>query len=204
MHEAIDTLMHEHRVIEQVLASLETFVVDNVRKEASGDRDTVRKYAEFFKNFADKCHHGKEEDRLFTKMNEFGFPRDFGPIAVMLSDHAEGREHVAALASIGAGNGPLGASERDELCEHAMAYIAMLRAHIQKEDNILYPMALRAIPPAEMDALGNSFEAFEREVMGAGEHERFHALAQELIAAYPPDAHRMAEGQACVGCMGHV
>ncbi len=203
MHKAIDTLMHEHRVIEQVLGSLETFV-GNARNGASVDRDTVRRYADFFKNFADKCHHGKEEDRLFVKMGAFGFPSDFGPIAVMLSEHAEGRGHVGALASIGSGTEPLSASEIDDLCEHASAYIPMLRAHIQKEDNILYPMALQAIPAAEMDALAESYETFEKEIMGAGEHEKFHALAEELVAAYPPDARKMAEGEACVGCMGHM
>ncbi len=203
MHEAIETLMHEHRVIEQVLGSLETFA-DNARKEAEVDRETVGKYAAFFKNFADRCHHGKEEDRLFVTMNRYGFPREYGPVAVMLAEHEEGRGHVAALASIGSGSGPLSGAERDDLCEHALAYIPMLRAHIQKEDNILYPMALQSIPEAEMDALLTSYEAFEREVMGAGEHERFHALAEELIAGYPPDPQKMAAGEACVGCMGHM
>lgn len=203
MHRAVEALMNEHRVIEQVLGSLETFV-QNVKKEAAVERDTVRTYADFFKNFADRCHHGKEEDRLFVKMRDFGFPSEFGPVAVMVAEHEEGRGHVGALASIGAGTGPLSPSERDDLCEHAEAYIQMLRAHIQKEDNILYPMALQAIPPAEMDKLAESYDAFESSVMGAGEHEKFHALAEDLIAAYPPNPQRMAEGEACIGCMGHM
>jgi len=203
MNKAIDTLMTEHRLIEQVLGSLETFA-DNVAHGAEAGRETARDYADFFKNFADKCHHGKEEDRLFVTMNQYGFPRDFGPVAVMLADHVEGRGHVGALAAIGGGSGPLTQAERDELVEHAMAYVPLLRSHIMKEDNILYPMALQAVPAAVMEKMSEDFEAFESSVMGEGAHERFHKLAESLIEAYPPDPERMAAGSACTGCPGHM
>ncbi len=203
MDKAIDTLMHEHRVIEQVLGSLETFAL-NLRAEADADRATVKGYGDFFRNFADRCHHGKEEDRLFVKMNAYGFPKEYGPVAVMLAEHVEGRGHVGALVAIGQGEGPLSREERDAVVEHALAYVPLLRAHIMKEDNILYPMALQAIPHAEIEAMAEDFEAFEQSVMGAGEHEKFHALADQLIEAYPPDPARMAAGSACTGCPGHM
>jgi hemerythrin-like domain-containing protein len=203
MTPAIESLMTEHRLIEQVLGSLETFA-DNLAKGADAERETVREYAEFFRNFADKCHHGKEEDRLFVKMGEFGFPRDFGPIAVMLSDHAEGRTHVRAIAAVGEGSGPLSEEERNSVIANAQGYIPLLRSHIMKEDNILYPMALQAVPPSEMERLGEDFETFERDVMGEGAHARFHALAEKLIQAYPPDPARMSQDDSCIGCHGHM
>ena len=203
MDRAIETLMNEHRVIEQVLGSLETFA-HNLQQQADAERELVKDYGDFFRNFADKCHHGKEEDRLFTKMNAYGFPAQFGPVAVMLAEHVEGRAHVGALVTVGAGSGPLTNDERDAVIEHALAYVPLLRAHIMKEDNILYPMALQAIPQAEMEAMAEDFEAFEANVMGAGEHERFHALADRLVDAYPPDPARMAAGAACTGCPGHM
>ena len=203
MVEALETLMHEHRLIEQVAGSLDTFVV-NMARQAEADRQTVREYADFFRTFTDKCHHGKEEDRLFVLMNQFGFPREFGPVAVMIAEHREGRDHIAVLASIGAGDGPLTDDERQAVIEHGGAYVPLIRAHIMKEDNILYPMAQQAIPPEEMDKLAAAMELFERDEMGEGTHERYHALAERLIEAYPPDASRMAEGAACVGCPGHM
>lgn len=203
MHPAIETLMTEHRLIEQVLGSLETFAL-NLQHKADADRKTVKDYAAFFKNFADTCHHGKEEDQLFPTMTEFGFPREFGPIAVMLSDHVEGRAHVRALAEIGDGQGALTPDERAAVISHALAYVPLLRAHILKEDNILYPMAAQAIPEDRMNALSDAFEAFERDVMGAGQHEAFHALAEQLLDAYPPDPASMSAGAACAGCAGHM
>ncbi len=203
MDKAIETLMHEHRLIEQVLGSLETFAADIASGEEA-DRQTVREYAEFFRNFADKCHHGKEEDRLFVKMNQFGFPKEHGPIAVMLADHVEGRRHVGALAKIGSGSGSLTSEERDLVVTHSRGYIPLLRSHILKEDNILYPMAVQTLPKDEMGKLSEAFEAFENEIMGAGAHERFHALAEKLIESYPPNPAKMGQGESCVGCLGHM
>ncbi|MCU0294041.1 MAG: hemerythrin domain-containing protein [Thermoanaerobaculaceae bacterium] len=185
--EAIATLMHEHRVIEHVLDALERCS----GAMASGQdvpRATVRDFAAFFRNFADRCHHGKEEDRLFATMVELGFPRDHGPIGVMLTEHELGREHIRALAAIGDGGSPLSEQERRQVCAHAGAFIPLLRTHIVREDEILYPMAIKALTPEHLATLATDFVAFEATVMGKGEHERYHALADQLIAAWSPQA----------------
>jgi len=184
MNPVIDMLMQEHRLIERALAALERCG----RTLAAGgavDRSVVRDFGDFFANFADKCHHAKEEDRLFATMVDAGFPRDAGPIGVMLHEHGEGRTHVGALRRIGDVSGPLSADERREVAEHAAAYVPLLRQHILKEDRILYPMAERALPPDAFERMYVDFARFEAEVTGPGEHERFHALAEALVAAFP-------------------
>jgi len=201
MHRTIETLMNEHRVIEQVLAVLEAAaVLDEAGTPVA--RSRVSELGEFFKGFADTCHHGKEEDVLFRIMTEVGFPRDRGPIAVMLAEHELGREHVRALRAIGAGKGPLTAAERSSFASHAKAFAPLLRQHIAKEDSVLYPMALQAIPAATLDAMAEQFEQFEATITGAGEHERLHALADTLVAAFPEVA-PCVPSPACHGCHGH-
>jgi hemerythrin-like domain-containing protein len=88
--------------------------------------------------------------------------------------------------------------------EHARAFIPLLRDHIQKEDNILYPMALQAIPATDLQKLDADCEAFEREVVGSDAIQQLKDLALNLVGAYPPDPERMAAGAACVGCRGHA
>jgi hemerythrin-like domain-containing protein len=199
---AVETLMQEHRVIEQVLGSLETFAA-RVREGGPADRAAIALYAEFFREFADRCHHGKEEDRLFERMTARGLPREAGPVAVMLAEHEEGRAHVRALAVLGEGLGPLSGAEREVLLAHADAYVALLRQHIVKEDNVLFPMAAQLLPAGEMEGLAEAFEEFETKVMGEGAHARLHALAEGLVAACPPDPARMAAASGCSGCGGH-
>jgi hemerythrin-like domain-containing protein len=176
MSRAIETLMHEHRVIEQVLGGLEQLARSAADREPV-ERSTVRDFAQFFSGFADRCHHGKEEERLFVAMVDAGFPREQGPIGVMRYEHEEGRAHVRALRAIGDGEGALSAAEIQAFVAHASTYVDLLRAHIMKEDTILFPMAERSLPQATLEQVGRDFDLFEREVMGEGEHERLHALA---------------------------
>ncbi len=184
MAKALEILMDEHRVIERVLGSLETFA-DRLEDEPE-PRAALRDYGRFFREFADRCHHAKEEDRLFVEMVRHGFPREHGPIAVMLAEHVEGRAHVGALARAGEGAGPLTAAECDSVRFHAHAYAPLLRAHIQKEDRILYPMASEAVPPDVMERLAEEFEGHERHEMGEGAHQELLAIADRLVEAYPP------------------
>lgn len=185
MHQAIELLMNEHRLIEKALASLETFAT-RVHEGAEADPATIAKFARFLRGFADKWHHGKEEDLLFVKMGDYGFSSEAGPIAVMLSEHVQGRAYTSELAGLGEATAALQGDERQAFLQNAVGYINLLRAHIQKEDNILYPMALRMVPPEELDALLPAYERFQKEAGDEGAPQSYHALAAELMEAYPP------------------
>jgi hemerythrin-like domain-containing protein len=62
----------------------------------------------------------------------------------------------------------------------ANRYIDLLRAHIYKEDNILFPLANDAIPLDVQEQVARDFERIEHEEIGAGVHEKFLALADQL------------------------
>ena len=125
------------------------------------------------------------------------------PVAVMLAEHTEGREHVGALAQVGRGEGPLSGAEIETVHRHARAFIPLLRGHIGKEDNILYPMARQAMPPAELARLHEECAAFDREVVGEAKIQELRDLAAELIVNFPPDPEKLAAAAGCAGCRGH-
>jgi hemerythrin-like domain-containing protein len=199
LHKTIDVLMNEHRLIEQVLGSLETFGLEIEGGLVPG-RAQLADYGAFFRGFADACHHGKEEDILFQRMIERGFSRESGPVAVMLHEHTVGRGHVSALRQVGEGSGPLAAVETQLVLENAGAFIPLLRAHIQKEDRILYPMALRLLTGPELDAMETAFGVFESAMRADGSYDRFYGLADRLAAAFRPDPARMAAAAQVVAC----
>jgi len=179
-------MMQEHELIVQVLASLQALA----EKLAAGGpvaRQDVADFGRFFRDFADKCHHGKEEDRLFVKMEEAGFPHDSGPIAVMLAEHDAGRQAVRGLLEVGAGSGPLSQAEISRTIDYAGQFVPLLYAHIQKENNILYPMAQNIIPPEEFDRLDQSCEAFDLEIRARLDVAALKELAAGLARRYPAD-----------------
>jgi len=173
------TLSHEHQVILLVLDAAER-EARHIQSNNTVHADKVEKMVDFFRTFADRCHHAKEEKLLFEKMYQRGMPRHTGPIAVMLQEHDQGRAHVRAMAEVlpGASGGDPAALTR--LRENLLGYAQLLRAHIQKEDNILYPMADDILLPADQEDLAKAFERVEAEEIGPGIHEKYHQLAHEL------------------------
>jgi len=195
---AIEVLMNEHRLIEQVLGSLETFACQ-LDGDFAAERPAIADYGDFFRGFADAGHHGKEEDILFRRMIERGLPRETGPVAVMLHEHEVGRGHVSVLRRVGEGTGPLTGREARLVVESAGAFIPLLRAHILKEDRILYPMAVRLLTDSEMDAMEAEFSAFDSRLRADGSYDRLHGLADRLSAGFRPDLAPAAQGLVCGG-----
>jgi len=176
---ATQILMAEHRAIEGVLDTLE----EGALALESGTNVPAEFFlgaAEFIRGFADDCHHRKEEGVLFRSMARHGFPPDQGPVGVMLAEHEEARALTRDLQGAALRLKEGDADAKAALARSALAYVALLRRHIDKEDHILYVMAERAIPPAEQDEMMIDFERVEREEIGQGAHERFAALAGDL------------------------
>ncbi len=186
--DAIETLMNEHRTIERAIDALVSFA-DEIRRKTNDDRGSkaeLGKFVTFIRDFADACHHGKEEDILFAAMVQAGFPSRGGPIAVMLMEHDQGRAPVRALADLAEQEAPWSPEDRQRMAEAAHGYGNLLRAHIHKEDAILYPMAEQRLPAEVMERVSAECEAYEAKKTGSGEHERLHALAEELVGRYAP------------------
>lgn len=174
-----EILKHEHQIILLVLDVAER-EARSIQETGKVRVDRLGQMVDFFRNFADRCHHAKEEDLLFVKMQERGMPIQGGPIAVMLAEHTEGRERVKAVAEAlpraAGGDAAAVTAVRNNL----LAYVELLRAHIYKEDNILYPMADQLFTAEDQQALSEAFDKVEAEEMGAGVHEKYHQLAHEL------------------------
>jgi hemerythrin-like domain-containing protein len=200
--DAIETLMNEHRVIERVLDALVGFA-DEVRRKGTTEREELARFVTFFREFADTGHHGKEENVLFAAMVQHGFPRDGGPIAVMLHEHDQGRDLVRILRSHAEQEEPWSDADRQEVADVAGGFSEVLHAHIHKEDAILYPMAEQHLSPEALQEVAAACERLDEERNGAGTHKHLHALAEELVdrhanAVHPPSG----PSQHRLGCCG--
>lgn len=125
---------------------------------------------DFLQVFVDKCHHGKEEEILFPAMEKAGVPK-VGLIDELLKEHEEGREFVRNMAG-------------EDFAENAREYASLIREHIKKEQQKLFPLALQKIPIAEREQLLKEFVQFEAQEIGEGKHEEFRHLIEVLKNSY--------------------
>lgn len=177
--EATELLTSEHRIVEKVLNTLESAADKLERKEAIRAGFFVDA-AQFSKGFTDGCHHRKEEGVLFNAMVHNGVADSTGPIAVMLAEHEQGRRFIKAMRAAAEELEKGDSSAAGRVIENTRGYIALLRQHITKEDNFLFPMADQVIPANEQEKVGEDFETVEEEETGAGVHEKYLGLAEAL------------------------
>ncbi len=168
-------LKDEHRVIEKVLDAMERAL-----RQDAVDRSFFEKALDFLRNFADGCHHAKEEEELFPVLEASGIPREGGPIGCMLKEHEEGRSLVRMIAdhleaATGGDRTAVGAVR-----QAAANYIELLRQHIQKEDTVLFVVADQTLGPEEKKSMLTAFDHAEQTGGDVGKHERYVALADEL------------------------
>lgn len=177
--QATNVLMSEHRVIEQVLNCLEQLSVETMRTGRL-DRTPAQQILEFFRQFADRCHHGKEEDLLFPLLETRGLSREGGPTGVMLAEHEAGRASLRGMAThlLQAAEG--NATACQHFVAHARDYLDLLRQHIWKEENRLFVMASRVLSDTDQTQLLTQFHAIEQDEMGKGTHEYYLGLANAL------------------------
>lgn len=179
MKTATQNLEHDH---EQILRLIDVMFVMSERKASSAN--DIEKVIYLIRNFADGLHHAKEENLLFPAMVTHGFSEEQGPIAVMLSDHVQGRKFVKGMVE-GLEKFKIGNPDAlTSVYENMIGYGQLLRNHISKENNVLFRMADKAIPPSELEQLRIEFEEIEKSSEYSKNIPEFIKAINELNVLY--------------------
>lgn len=174
-----EQLKNEHEGIKIMLDVLESITeyIEKGKVSKLEDED-IRNTVTFFREFADKCHHTKEERELFPTLEKAGIQKEGGPIGVMLDEHEMGRNHIRAMLEV---LDDLAESEiaAEKFVDNAYAYVELLRQHIDKENDILFRMADLSLDSDMDNKLFQRFEEIEEKEMGEGTHEKYHEMIDE-------------------------
>lgn len=177
MGKATQDLRKEHEVILLALQILGKMIEPSSRDPES----LLHYYGEavyFLKVFADKCHHGKEEDYLFKELVNKGIPNEGGPVGVMLREHKQGRDYIAQMSR------SIDEKNIEGFNNAAVLYRNLLRQHIEKENKVLFIMADKVISESEQDLMFEYFQQYEEKVIGPGVHEKLHAMIDTWSQAF--------------------
>ena len=179
MNAASKDLINEHKAIQIVLNILEK-IQERLEKNGEADYKDIIDLLEFQREFADKCHHGKEEGFLFPALEKVGVKKESGPIGMMLMEHTIGRELIKKMQKNILDN-PI---NKSGFIMAALEYVKLMRAHIEKENTVLFPMIETRMSASEQKELFENFENHEEKVIGKGRHEELHALLDKFRNKY--------------------
>ena len=153
-------LVSEHESILAVLEVQETLSAA-IRGGEQPPAELCEQLVVFMRVFADNRHHHKEEELLFPALERAGLPREGGPVGVMLYEHEIGRGLVARMADAARLWSKGDAAALAEFGKAAREHAALLRSHIEKENQILFPMAERFLDATTKCHLAEQFSVHD-------------------------------------------
>jgi hemerythrin-like domain-containing protein len=169
--------MIEHRLIERVIG-LVSRLAAGARARGGIDPQLVAACVDFIRVYADRTHHGKEEDILFRalglkKMSD----GDAGLMAELVEEHKVGRRVVGEL--VGANESYRGgnAGALAPIIAGLEQLAAFYPAHISKEDKVFFPASMKYLDKSEKDAMLEEMAAFDARMI----HEKYSQVVKELL-----------------------
>jgi hemerythrin-like domain-containing protein len=170
----IGPLMIEHRLIERM--------IDILRIEASGIAESktmnpvlLDAAVDFIRTYADRTHHGKEEDILFRDLAEKQMSsEDREVMEELINEHVYARQIVRGLVETKEHylEGDTGAIET--IVEQLKALVGLYPAHIKKEDKVFFRAAMKYFTRSEQDAMIEEMREFDRRMI----HEKYKSVVE--------------------------
>ncbi|KAB3529269.1 hemerythrin domain-containing protein [Alkaliphilus serpentinus] len=177
---SINVLVDEHKKILRMLKVVRTLSLHTFNTKEVYDQDFYLAI-DFIRNYADKFHHGKEEDILFDYMSsELGQAIKIGPIYGMLAEHDLGRLFIKsledALKAAEAGN----EEAKVDIVANAICYTDLLHRHIDKEDNAIFTFAASKLSKESLDKMNKDFEAARDRLKSDEVEKKYTSILEDL------------------------
>jgi hemerythrin-like domain-containing protein len=173
----IAPLMIEHRLIEKMVDILKKELKD---VSAGTDPDTKLIYAavDFFRTYADRTHHGKEEDILFQDLSTKPLTDDHKRIvAELMEEHASARKSVGALYEANGRYEKGDSSAVSDIVSALKALTQLYPAHIEKEDKRFFIPVMEYFSEEEQVKMLREFYLFDRNMI----HEKYKKVVDQYV-----------------------
>ncbi len=184
----IGPLMIEHRLIERMIALMRRElqrIKDNVAVDpefAFVDPGFIDTAVDFIRTYADRCHHGKEEDILFTALEKKELsPEHRGLMEELVREHVWARETTAALVKAKEGCLLEKAGSLNDLLEHLGKLVDFYPQHINKEDKHFFIPSMTYCSDAEKGEMLQAMWDFDRQMI----HEKYRQVVEQIETRKP-------------------
>ena len=172
----IAPLMIEHRLIERMihLIEMEKKEMEEHDKIDSGFIDVT---VDFIRTYADRTHHGKEEDILFRDLENKNMSRgDRNLKNDLIEEHKYARKLVGDLVEAKKRYVEGHKESLTRILEKLQALVDFYPEHIRKEDRTFFRAAMEYLNKTEQDAMLQECWEFDRKMI----HEKYRLMVEDL------------------------
>ena len=169
-------LMIEHRLIERMIALIKDALAQ-IQSSGKVDPLFVDKAVDFIRMYADRTHHGKEEDILFRYLDKRPLSaNDRQVMKELIQEHVFGRETTKALVDANTRYRNGDAAALSEITDKLQTLVEFYPKHIEKEDKTFFPASRAYFTEGEDQVMLSEFWEFDRKMI----HEKYKAVVERL------------------------
>jgi hemerythrin-like domain-containing protein len=169
-------LMIEHRLIERMLTVIKR-VLAKIESKHEVDPVFVDIAVDFIRIYADRTHHGKEEDILFRELNNKPLNEtDRKIMKELIEEHVFGRQTTKALVEANTRYRNGDDNALTEIAAKLQTLTEFYPKHIEKEDKVFFPASRAYFTDEEDQAMLAEFWEFDRKMI----HEKYKSVVEGL------------------------
>jgi hemerythrin-like domain-containing protein len=172
----IGPLMVEHRLIEQMVGVMEK-EVSRIRQTKSVDPEFIDSAVDFIRTYADRCHHGKEEDILFRDMAKKKLSKEHrGIMCQLIEEHVWGRKITGELAEANESYLKMGAEVIPKIIDSMEQLARFYPPHIEKEDKHFFIPVMEYFTRKEQDKMLAEMAEFDKRLI----HDKYRKVVEDM------------------------
>jgi hemerythrin-like domain-containing protein len=172
-------LMIEHRLIERMLALIRR-KLSEIKASNAVDPLFIDIAVDFVRTYADRTHHGKEEDILFKDLETRNLlEADRRVMNELVEEHVFGRKATRELVEANSRYRNGDASALGVIAGKLETLVDFYPRHIEKEDKVFFPAARTYFTEEEDQPMLAKFWEFDQNMI----HEKYKAVVSTLEGA---------------------
>lgn len=178
-----ENLINEHKVINDLLGIMSK-IAEKIKSKGIFYTNDIEDIMEFSKNYIEKSHHGKEQI-FYPVLASAEIPIEKEAISLMLYEHILTHNYLKDINNC-VQNCKIGNAFSGEiLAETLMNYVLLEERHMQKEVNIIYPIANDVLSNEQQNQILIQFDEIEQMIENKEFHNNYQKLLRNLKNKYP-------------------
>ena len=167
-------LMIEHRLIEKMISIIKQ-KIQQIKTTGKADLIFIDAAVDFIRIYADKTHHGKEEDILFRDCDKKNMSKEDKKIMnELIEEHLYGRKIVAELVEAKEKH-MKGIDTLNTIVEKLTDLTEFYPGHIVKEDKIFFPDSEKYFSETELNKMLREFREFDETMI----HKKYKLVVEQ-------------------------
>lgn len=172
----IDALMQEHRLIERMIFQMRK-ELEKMQETKQVDSKFVDVAVDFFRVYADRCHHGKEEGVLFRALGTKQMSQEHATMMrALIDEHVYARKTTGNLAKAKNAYANGNHEAQKDVWKFMNDLVEFYPKHIEKEDKVFFNPSMEYFSPEEREAMLGAFWDFDRKII----HEHYTKVLEGL------------------------